>query len=483
MKQKTSESFCQVLLELDINHAKALANLVMSLASNKEAHSVVELANSPLYHYQYSSICDAINGLCLNSTEYESVSKKIRQFCVSFLNLPSDKTYRFNSDSSTLLKAFSPTLKDRSLVHIPNNMISGNKPLSVGYRNSTITLSEYDGWQLTLSMQRIGIHQTATECLLEQLKGLFEDPKLPFQQADLLINRLDSGYGNPQYLSPSYAHDKLVSIARLRQGQKIWMPSSQNNAKGRPRIYEDKPYYLYQNSQKKTYKYKDQIREVHQRCVFEISPSQVDIMGSTTKKGRKICHQIFSWNDLLVRTKNGNKMSDKPINLFAVISTDAITGEKIFQQPLFIVVSGKNKDILTPSEAFYEYQERYDIEPFFRFNKQKLFLDKFQTPDVQHLDNWILVVQLAVFLLFLTAREGQHCVPKWQKYLPKENIHKPVRLSIAQAKKTAQKLFLTFNEKPFLPKKSKKGKPRQKGQKQIPRTRYDVFKKKKKTPD
>lgn len=482
MKQKTSESFCQALLELDINHAKALANLVISLASYTEADSVVELSKSPLYHFQYSSICDAINALCHNEAAYESISTKIRRHCMSFCSLPSDQIYRFNSDSSTLLKVFSPTLKDRVQVHIPNNVIAGNKPLSVGYRNSAITLSSYDSWQLTLSMKRIGIHQSATECLLGQLNGLFEDQQLPFYKANLVINRLDSGYGNAHYLAPSYKHTQLVNIVRLRQGQKIWLPSLQKNTHGRPPIYDDKPYYLYQNSQTKSFKYKDQIRSVYQRSIFEIAPSQVATMGSATMKGRKILHQIFSWNNLLLRTKKGNKMSDKPINLLAVISTDATTGEKIFQQPLFMVVSGKNKDILSPSQTFCEYQERYDIEPFFRFNKQKLLLDKFQTSDVQHLDNWMLVVQLAVFLLFLTAQQAQHTCPKWQKYLPKEKAPNATRLTIAQARKAAQNLFLTFDKSPFLPKKSKKGIGRQKGETQIAKIRYDIYQKKKKSP-
>jgi hypothetical protein len=131
-----------------------------------------------------------------------------------------------------------------------------------------------------------------------------------------------------------------------------------------------------------------------------------------------------------------------------VVSIDTQSGKNIFKQPLFMVVSGKNKDQLSPQDAFCEYMQRYGIEPFFRFNKQKLLLDKFQTPDVQHLDNWILVVQLAIFLLFLTAYEAQHTCPKWQKYLPIEKepsggVPSKIRLTIAQARKAAQTLFLT----------------------------------------
>jgi hypothetical protein len=482
VKQKTPESFCQAILSLDINHAKALANLVMSLSSFTEAQSVVELSTSPNYHYQYSSINDAINALCHSEKDFETVSQLIRRFCLSFYSSPTAAVYRMNSDSSTLLKLFSPTLKDRSLVHIPNTVISGNKPVSVGYRTSSITLSEDDGWQLTLSMQRIGLEQTATECLLSQLDNLLKDKQLPFKAADLIINRLDRAYGNAQYLSPSHQHQQLVSVVRFRQGQKIWLPKLPKNTLGRPCQYADVPHYLIENSQTKLFKYKEQLREVHQTSIFEITPSQIETMCSVSKKGKKIIHQIYTWNDLLLRTKKGHKMSDKPINLLAIISTDAQTNKKIFQQPLFIAVSGINKNQLSPQDAFCEYQQRYDIEPFFRFNKQKLFLDKLQTCDVQHLDNWLLVVQLAVFLLYLTAQYAPHTCPKWQKYLPKEKVVGTTRLSIAQAKKAAQKLFLTFCKKPFLPKKSKKGKPRQKGQKQVPRTRYDVFKKKKKAP-
>jgi hypothetical protein len=470
------------MTKLGTYHAKALASLVMSLASFENARSVVGLSESPLFHHQYSSIADAINGVCVKESDYESVSKMLLCFCMQYYAVPMDNIYRFNSDSSTILKLFSPTLKDRSQVHIPNNVIASNKPLSVGYRTSAITLSESDGWQLPLAVKRINLDQTATECLMGQLSGLFDDKSLPFQEADLVINRLDRGFGNAQYLCPSYQHGNLVSAVRLRQGQKIYLPASESNTGGRPNIYDKIPRYLYQESQTKTIKYKDTFRDVFQSSIFEIAPTQVGQVEIITKKGRNITHTITQWDNLLLRTKKGKKMSDKPLNLLAVVSIDTESGKNIFKQPLFMVVSGKNKDQLSPQDAFCEYMQRYSIEPFFRFNKQKLLLDKFQSPDIQHLDNWILVVQLAIFLLFLTAYEVQHTCPKWQKYLPIEKEPFKVRLTIAQARKAAQTLFLTFDKNPFLPVKSKKGKPREKGQTQNKRTWYEVIKKKKKPP-
>lgn len=470
------------MTQLGTYHAKPLASLVMALASFEKAHSVVGLSESPLFHHQYSSIADAIHGICAKESDYEAISTKIRRFCLSYYPPPVDTIYRFNSDSSTVLKLFSPTLQDRSQVYVPNNVIPSNKPLSVGYRTSAITLSDSDGWQLPVALKRINTNQTATECLIKQLSALFDDQSLPFQQADLVVNRLDRGFGNAQYLSPSYRHHNLVSVVRLRQGQKLYLPATALSTGGRPPIYDKTPRYLYPQSQTKTIQYKGELRDIFQSSIFDIAPTAVQQVETITKKGKKITHTLTQWDNLLLRTKKGKKMSDKPLNLVAVVSVDSESGVAIFKQPLFVVVSGKHKDKLSPQDAFWEYTQRYGIESFFRFGKQILWLDKFQTPDVQHLDNWILVLQLAVFLLFLTACDAPHRCSKWQQYVPIEKEPSKVRLTIAQARKSAESLFLTFATSPFLPLKYQKGKPRAKGQSQSKRRRYEIVKKKKKPP-
>lgn len=483
---QTAEDFCQAITRLDTNHAKALANLVMALASHK-TDKVVSLSESPFYHYQYSSICDAINALCHHESDYERVCRLIRQLCLSHHQKPRDGLYRINSDATTLLKPHSSTLLERSKVHVPNNVVTGNKPLGIGYRASTITLSEYDEWQLTVSMRRIEVTQSATDMLLSQLESIFSDTKLPFARADLVINRLDRAYANAKYLSPAHAHQNLVSIVRFRQGQKVWLAQKEAHTGGRNRIYSPQPHYLHQSSLTKAYKYKNEIREVFQASIFDVKPTEQHQVCSITGKNRKLVHYLYAWNEILLRSKAGHKMNDKPVNLVAIITKDAKTAQQIFQSPMFLVVSGSDKAKITPQMAFDEYMRRYAIEPFFRFNKQELLLDSFQTPDRQHLDNWLLVVQMAVWLLFLTANQAQHTCHKWQKYLEKEKItanvlNRQLRLSIAQAKKAANSLFITFSKICFLPKKSQKGKPRQKGQTQTQRTRHEIYQKKKKTP-
>lgn len=470
------------MIKLGTSHAKALSNLVMALSSCEAAKSVVELSNSPVYHYQYSSICDAINGLSKDNEEFELISKKIRQFLMDYLPESEDGVFRFNSDTTSINKAHSSTLPDRTYVHVPNTVVAANKPLGVGYRLSCVALCDTGGWQLPLDMSLVSTEQTATECLLQQLEFIFEDAHLPFKTAQMVIHRSDRAYGNAKYLSPSHQYANLVNITRLRKGQKVYVQNIRTQTGGRNAIYDKTPYYLISKSGNKSYKYKGELKQKYLRSIFDLTPTTIVSLAGKTKKGRDVITEISFYQDLLLRSKKGKIMSDKPINLAAVKTKDKLTSELIFQEEMFLVACGKAKDKLAPQAILQEYCGRYDIEPFFRFSKQNLFLETYQTPQKQHLQNWFLIVQLTVWLLHQVAQEAVHTCKKWQQYLPKEKVELGSKLSISQARKAAQNLIITFDKRPFLPQKSQKGKGRQKGQVQKPRTRYEVFKKKAKTP-
>jgi hypothetical protein len=66
-KKQSTEIFCHSILHLLVGKSKALANLVMALASNDNSRSVTDLCRNTCCHYQYSSICDNINGLYSSS--------------------------------------------------------------------------------------------------------------------------------------------------------------------------------------------------------------------------------------------------------------------------------------------------------------------------------------------------------------------------------------------------------------------------------
>jgi len=57
------KQFCEAILQLEIERSKSLTNLVMGLASQTNARSVVETSLSRCYHFQYSSINKAIDSI------------------------------------------------------------------------------------------------------------------------------------------------------------------------------------------------------------------------------------------------------------------------------------------------------------------------------------------------------------------------------------------------------------------------------------
>jgi hypothetical protein len=64
------------------------------------------------------------------------------------------------------------------------------------------------------------------------------------------------------------------------------------------------------------------------------------------------------------------------------------------------------------------YLQRYDLEHFFRFGKQKLLLDKFQTPDEKHEEHWWQLVALAYLQLWAAKDMASNLPRPWEQYLP-----------------------------------------------------------------
>jgi hypothetical protein len=58
------------------------------------------------------------------------------------------------------------------------------------------------------------------------------------------------------------------------------------------------------------------------------------------------------------------------------------------------------------------------VEHFYRYGKQRLLMAAYQTPIVEHEENWWQIVQLAYIQLWL-ARSLAVALPRpWERYLP-----------------------------------------------------------------
>lgn len=131
----------------------------MALASCQEAKSPVELSLSPVYHYQYGSISKAIAHLAGSDFERSAIQKSFQRLCWSYLDESVLQPYLLlQTDVTPARKPHSPTLKDRTYIAIPNNVIAGNKPLDIGYDVSFINIGDPESsWSLSLSSRRVSV--------------------------------------------------------------------------------------------------------------------------------------------------------------------------------------------------------------------------------------------------------------------------------------------------------------------------------------
>lgn len=492
--KKTKEFCLRILANIGIKNVKAFTNLVISLSSYESARSVTELSESALFHHQYSSIRDGIAGVGENESEQKETMKRGRDICLSQVDFSGMDRVLLQTDASSIEKPHSVCLEDRQYVKINNNVIRQNQPISIGYPISLVNMSMGVGkWSVPIDMRRIHSQQSATQCAVEQMEELLVEP--PFANL-LTINTLDSGYGNASYMSPVYKHKGLVNLVRFRHARKVYLPYASplsnkkglNNEdnKGAPCIYGDK-FYLTDESDRKTYCRKGQRYEVMQESIFEVEHQDYVELEGSTSKGRALNVQIWRWNDLLIRSKDGHNMKNKPFDLIGSRVSDAQTGELVFEKTMFTAIHGDRKSEITTEQAFRGYRKRYDIEPAIKFAKQKLLLDKYQTPCQQHFDNWLVVVMLSFWMLFSAKEEVEYVPKKWRQYKERANKQKQAQadqvdqaaqvLTPSQVRQGAQALFLTFEAEPFLPKTSNKGKGRQKDTIIGKRIRHPVVKK------
>ena len=456
-----------------------MTNLIMALSSFTEALSLVDVTLSPLFHYQFSSLFKVLAHLASDEDSRLLLEKDIRRMCMPYSDQSSDAYVLLQTDTTPLCKPHSPTLKERTYISIPNRFIPGNRPLDIGYDVSCVNLSVPESsWSLPLSIRRVPLKQTATDCAIGQLKDVLEDGHLPFKDK-LIVNTLDSKYGTSRYLCQTYDFEQLVNITRLRAGMKVWQPYDGPHKGGAPRLYggryylrEESGYYSCTNPRRK------QPMEVFQRAIADIDAHEHKSFFTQTQKGREIKVQLWRYKNMLIRGKNGYSMKDKPLDILAVLVTDAASGKPIFDGTSYLAICGEQKDHITTESAYEYYRRRYDIEPWLRFIKQRLFLQDYQTPDRDHLENWLLIPQLCSWLLYCASTEANYLPKKWEQYLPKtQQMKTGQRLSIAQTRRAAQTLFLTFEPTLFKPKKCKKGRGRAKGITFTPRKRYQVVKK------
>ena len=446
----------------------ALMELLDALSSNTTAQSIVQLALNPLFQRQYCSIYDAIDNLNPPATGEADIDEAheafIRLLC-PYLPAPQRGFWLIATDVTSNPRPYARTLEDQGFVHQPNP-VKGVKPVSIGHQYSVLAvLPEKDGptdppWIAPLMVNRVQGKEAKRETGLSQINQLMEDQTLSFKD-DLCVSVVDSDYAAINYLGRVADHSNLVTIARLPGNRTVYRsPSTEAKSSGRGHpTWFGKPMPLQKPSEW------DQ-------------PDEVVETAFTTAKGKHFTAQIEGWHDMLFRGKRDVPMHEHPFTLVRVRVFDE-QGHLVFRRPMWLAVVGERRKELSLLDVYQSYLDRYDIEHFFRFGKQRLLMDAIQTPETVREENWWTLVLLAYFQLWLARYEANDVPRPWERYLPrfKKEDRKPSVSSPSSVQRDFGRIIRQIGTPARDPKRRGNSRGRLKGQRIGGRTRHPVLKK------
>ena len=141
-------------------------------------------------------------------------------------------------------------------------------------------------------------------------------------------------------------------------------------------------------------------------------------------------------------------------------------GEPVFQRPLWLLVIGQQREKVSLLEAWNAYRQRYDVEHFFRFGKQRLLMTAYQTPEVEHEENWWQITQLAYVQLWLARYLAERMPRPWERYLPRYTTESSKEASPSEVQRDFGRIIQEIGTPAKVLKPRGKSKGRAKGERQ-----------------
>lgn len=440
----------------------AAFELVDSLSSNISANSVAELSLNPVHRRNYCSITRVVDEFYPDNCDKKSINDELTTLLSEQCVSPTQQNfYLFGVDCTPNPRRYAPTQQDRGFVYAPTTL-SGNKPVTIGHQYSIAAyLPEKIGednppWIMPLACHRVSTDENGPLTGMQQITRCIESQE-KFKNT-LCVVAADSAYSSPECLIESAKNPNQLQISRVRSNRVFhYQANKESNTKmGRKIRFGDQ------------FKLKDKTtwREPDEQIKFTV----------TTKKGKKQIVKITCWNGIIMRGKQKANTSDHPFRLVKICVYKQ-TGKLIFKKPLWLMVSGKKRLELSLQDIFHAYRQRFDIEHFFRFGKNKLLMDKSQTPDVEHEEAWWQLTMIAYAQLYLAREIAKNSPKPWEKYLSTFKSDK--KISPTQVQKSFWRIIRTFGTPALPPKRLKNAPGRQNGEIQVPRIRYPVVQKSK----
>ena len=398
------EQFRQAVYQNFNNRADTLMELVDAICSNGEADSVVAYSLTACYRRSYSTIFKAINEM-----EWEEMATA--HLLAPYLPRPQQRSFwLLGSDVTPQPRQFAHTLADRGMVYQPNQ-VKGNKPVTVGHQYATTALlpeaeaGVSPSWVIPLLTRRVTTAEDKELVGSGQVDALLSDPQLPFTRS-LCVDVGDSSYSKPACLAANRHQPHLVTIARARGTRVFYRQLVADN----PEVTQEPVGHPTWYGQRFALQEPD---SWHQ-------PDEVASFSEKSRRGKSYWVEIKAWHNMLMPGKHKPKrlpMHRYPFTLVQIVRYDE-QGQLACKRPLWLIVIGQRRHQLSLLDIYAAYKQRYDLEHFFRFGKQKLLLASFQTPEDVREEKWWQLVHLAYAQLWL-ARHVANSLPRpWQRNLP-----------------------------------------------------------------
>ncbi len=390
------------------NRADATTDLIDALCGNQSATSPVQLSLSPLFRRQYASLHDAVDNFSMKGnirTDRSEQLTKLTRVTASLISRPVARNfYLFATDATSQPRQSAKTLSDQGFVYQPNP-IKGCKPVTIGHSYSALAgLPEKKGemtppWVVPISLLRVPTDEKANDIAASQIDAQLNDATLPFGKA-LSVVVGDTAYSAITFLSQAAEHENLVAVVRVRGDRTFYrkpQAAGHQKGKGHPTWFGDKSVLGDDN----TYG----------------TPDETVSETFTNRRGKVCTATIMAWRELMMRGKKNIPMHKHPFTVLCVTLNDA-EGNMVCRRPMQLAIFGKRRDEISVKDAYYAYRQRFDIEHFFRFGKNRLLMDSFQTPETEHEENWWIIAALAYAQLLAASEIAIPSCHPWERYLP-----------------------------------------------------------------
>jgi hypothetical protein len=368
--------------------------LLDALSSDIKVDSPIELSQSHHFTRKHSSISQLVTQF-LTEEALSEILKNIAESIRVHLDLfdsSQSKIRYFALDETGIFKPCAVAMNDKGYVH---GCSKTNSSIGVGHSYSYLVgLSPILGsWVIPIDLKRVATSDSGITLGLKQ----FTSHVATQDKNETFVLTADSKYSTKESVNEIYATESdTLLLTRLNSVRNLYFPyTGEQKRYGMDKEYGD-------------------VFKLHDESTWA-KPDDKTEFKIVSKRGKKYLVTLTKWKKLIMSGSNEIKMHDKYFDIVRVVITNE-AGDPVYRKGMWLMLAGENRHLLNMKDIFEKYADRFKIEHFFRFCKQRLLLGKYQTPDTPTQNKWCEFTALSYLnLLSCSGLTNTDLLKPWQK--------------------------------------------------------------------